>query len=300
MFKMPNLDIQQILTNPIRPHHEVGLIGQWWLLVGFFTKWKRGAQQRTVCFHKPRSERTAIAGPNAATDDRPKQHGWSFVRAKPTHRAIAVVLTFCAVMALVSAPRAQGSITVMALFKDRAMVLINGKQRLLKIGKPSPEGLLLIEADSDLAVIEHAGKRRDYRLGRRINTKFAKPAAGVSTTIWPDQHGMYMVVGSINGFPVSFLVDTGATYVAMSRGQARRLGIDYEIDGKPGASSTAAGIVRSYSVHLAKVKIGEIELRDIRATVIDADAPRQVLLGNSFLNRLRMHRDGAAMVLTKP
>ena len=109
---------------------------------------------------------------------------------------------------------------------------------------------------------------------------------------------MYRVVGSINGFPVRFLVDTGASSIAMNSAQARRLGIDYRVEGKPGMASTASGVVRSYGVVLDRVKVGDIELRNVRAEIIDGSHPQQVLLGMTFLSRVDMAREGQMLELT--
>jgi len=59
-------------------------------------------------------------------------------------------------------------ITVSGLFNDKAVVTIDGKQRLLKVGKPSPEGVLLISANAKEAVIEVDGEQKTYTLGQHI------------------------------------------------------------------------------------------------------------------------------------
>ncbi|MCH9670175.1 MAG: retroviral-like aspartic protease family protein [Gammaproteobacteria bacterium] len=209
------------------------------------------------------------------------------------------VLILCAALCL--APNvsvaADLAIQVMALFENKAVVLIDGKRRLLNRGAPSPEGVVLIEADSRSALLEIGGQQRRFELGRRIATNFDPPAGGAMVRIWPTPSGMFTVNGSINGFPVSFLVDTGATYVAMNRGAARRLGIDYLVEGVRGRASTANGVVDSYAVKLDKIRVGSIQLRDVDASVIDGDHPTVVLLGNSFLNRLNIERTGKALII---
>jgi aspartyl protease family protein len=110
---------------------------------------------------------------------------------------------------------------------------------------------------------------------------------------------MYLVVGSINGYPVDFVVDTGATLVSLSGREARRLGIDYRVVGTPGQSSTASGIDTIYLVNLDRVKVGDIELRNVRGAVHDGDFPPATLLGMSFLSRLTMRQDGQVLELKK-
>ncbi|MGH8520094.1 MAG: retropepsin-like aspartic protease family protein [Gammaproteobacteria bacterium] len=188
---------------------------------------------------------------------------------------------------------------VVGLFKDKAILDINGKQRLLAAGHQAPEGITLISANSKEAVIEVEGKRGTYALGNRIGSQFAAATAGAAVRISPNPMGMYNVGGAINGYAVSFMVDTGATQVAMNKHLARRLGIDYRLIGTEGASSTASGIVKSFGVTLKKVRVGDIELMDVPATVIDGDFPTETLLGMSFLSRVDMDREGRLMVLRK-
>ena len=183
-------------------------------------------------------------------------------------------------------------ITVSGLFKDRAVVIIDGKQRLLTIGKPSPEGVTLISANTSEAVLEIDGEQKTYELGREISSAFTGPTPGETVTIAPDDGGMYLVNGSINGFQVSFVVDTGATLIAMNKHQAKRIGLDYKMKGVESTSETAAGYARIFLVKLNEVKVGNITVRDVDAAVHDDDFPTVILLGNSFLGRVNMVREG--------
>ena len=109
---------------------------------------------------------------------------------------------------------------------------------------------------------------------------------------------MYITQGSINNFSVQFLVDTGATWVAMSEVVAKRLGINY-YRGRKGYAGTASGTAEIYKVTLDKVKVGDIELRNVPAAVISGYGSHQVLLGNSFLKRCEMTRTKSVMILKK-
>jgi aspartyl protease family protein len=172
------------------------------------------------------------------------------------------------------------------------------KQHLLRAGQASPEGVKLISANSNQAVIEDLGKQSTLTLGRSISSNFSAPR-NQRMKIVPDARGMYRTTGSINGFPVNFMVDTGATLVSMNRQQAKRLGIDYKIEGVPAVSSTASGYSRIYLVKLKRVKIGEIELRNIKAAVHDGDFPKITLLGMSFLGQLEMLSSGGELQLSR-
>jgi aspartyl protease family protein len=191
-------------------------------------------------------------------------------------------------------------VTVTGLFKDRAVLDLDGKTRVLSAGMISPEGVKLVSATSREAVLEINGVIRTYALGEHIRGQYAPAAAGASITIAPDGQGMYQVAGSINGFQVSFLVDTGATFISLNRPTARRIGLNYKLDGTQSHSTTASGMVPVWLVKLDRVRIGDIELRDVPASVQDMDFPDVTLLGNSFLQRLHLDRQGALLKLTKP
>lgn len=189
-------------------------------------------------------------------------------------------------------------IVVVALFKDKAVMNIDGNRRVLRVGEVSPEGAKLISADSDEAVIEVNGRREAFPLGAHIGSSF-QAAASREVQIFPDTYGMYTTTGSINGHLINFLVDTGATTIALNANHAKRLGIDFRYVGKKGVVETASGVVEAYGIVLNSVRVGEIELRDVYATVIDGDFPTDVLLGMSFLGRVEMQRAGKALTLKK-
>ncbi len=188
---------------------------------------------------------------------------------------------------------------VEGLFRDRAILTIDGRQRLLKAGETSPEGVTLVSANAREAVLEIDGERRSYGLGGHISSSYAGPPPGVVVQLWPDRQGMYLASGAINGFPTRFLVDTGATVVAMNRNDAKRFGVDFRLDGKEGRTHTASGTAKAWYVTLARVRVGDIELRDVEAAVLDGDHPVDVLLGNSFLGRLDLSREGQILELRK-
>jgi aspartyl protease family protein len=96
---------------------------------------------------------------------------------------------------------------------------------------------------------------------------------------------------------VQFLVDTGATSVAMGVPEAERLGIDYR-KGVVGRGSTANGIVTVYHVKLSSVRIGDVEVYDVDASVLPS-AMGHILLGNSFLTRFQMTRHNDQLVLDR-
>lgn len=186
-----------------------------------------------------------------------------------------------------------------ALFKDKAIVLVDGARRVLQTGETSPEGVKLLSTDTqeEQAEIELDGKRQVLKLGIVISS-FAT-VGKQSIVVYPDRSGHYFVTGLINGVTVRFLVDTGASTVTMGAATARRLGIDYRKAGRPGLSSTAAGVVPKYMLQLDRVQVGGSTLYGVEGGVIEGMDGDIVLLGMSFLNRFDMKRDSEKLELVQ-
>ncbi len=205
------------------------------------------------------------------------------------------VVTVFFLMAVESVWASQ-DIEVQGLFSGKAVVSIDGQRRVIAVGETSPEGVKLISADTNQATLEIDGKRANYALGSSISLNFVK-AKSVEEKVFANERGMFMSVGSINGQSVRFLVDTGATSIAMNTTQARRLGVRYATEGKLVTVSTASGFVKAYRVRLKTVSLGKIKRRNIEAMVIDGEHPGPILLGMSFLGNLKVEKAGNALTL---
>ena len=190
-------------------------------------------------------------------------------------------------------------ITIQALFKDKAILVIDGTRRVLKSGETSPEGVKLLSADTqeEKAVIEINGKRETLKLG--VVVAGFKATGRSSVTLYPERGGHFFADGNINGVPVRFLVDTGATVVAMNSQVANRLGLDYRKNGRPGVASTAGGLVRTYDLRLNTVQVGDVVLHNVAGSVTEGASPSEILLGMSFLGQLDMKREGDKMELSE-
>jgi len=222
-------------------------------------------------------------------------HG--FVIGVAAFRSATLMLLFMLILIWSGSTIAVERLRVVALFPDKAMVEIDGKNRLLKKGKASPEGVLLISADAKGAVLEVDGKRENYELGRHVSAAYSKPKVQ-EVRIWRNTRGGYTTVGTINGRTVNMLVDTGASAVAMSEVEARRLGIPYQLKGTVIRVSTASsGNVKGYNVILDRVQVGDILLRNVQGTVIEGSSPSEVLLGMTFLGQLQMENSGNVLLL---
>ena len=214
-------------------------------------------------------------------------------------KAFILIIIFFSTLLNVQLSFAIDKIVINGLFKNKAIVTIDGKQRVLKKGKVSPEGALLVESNSKEAIIEVNGQQQTYTLGSHIGGNFAPPTEGKKLILAPDSGGMYNVSGTINGSHVSFVVDTGATLVSMNSNVAKKLGIDYKLTGREGQSYTASGKSKIYIINLKKVKVGDIELHNVKGAVHEGNFPVITLLGMSFLGKLDMKREGRIMELQK-
>ncbi|MFW5451586.1 MAG: TIGR02281 family clan AA aspartic protease [Methylophagaceae bacterium] len=189
------------------------------------------------------------------------------------------------------------NIMVVGLFSGQAVLTINNKQRLLKVGKTSPEGVTLISATSQKAILEVGGVQKEYLLGSQIGGNFGPPPTQTVVSLWPT-NGMYLTPGSINGFSVNFLVDTGASAIALNIATAKRLGLNY-LNGQRIGVKTASGRSGAYAVTLDQVQVGDIKLYNVKAMVLDGAEPAVALLGMTFLGQLDMQRTGEKMELKK-
>lgn len=206
---------------------------------------------------------------------------------------LLVALLAALVMGPVSAaPR----VSVVALFNGKAMVEVDGRRQLLAVGQSTPSGVKLVSASTKEAVLEIGGRRQVLGLSRSVGGTFAAPEQR-SVHISQDARGMYITTGSVNGMAMSFLVDTGATTVALNSGDAARAGIDYRLRGTRVGVNTASGRAVGYQVTLDTVSVGDISVPNVQATVLEGSSPHMPLLGMSFLGRLKMRHEGALLVL---
>lgn len=183
------------------------------------------------------------------------------------------------------------------LFKNKAFLTIDGVNQLLKVGETSPEGVKLVSSSSKHAIIEVDRKLVKLTVSQRISASFSD-AKFAEVKLLRHRNGHFFASGAINGYPAKFMVDTGATAIAMNINEARRFGIKPE-SGVLSTASTAGGIVKTYVVNLNKVRVGSITLHNISATIVDGDHPVQILLGNTFLSKVNMSEQAGVMVLRK-
>ena len=207
---------------------------------------------------------------------------------------LILVATFFASQTL-----AETRLNVVGLFSGKALVSINGSAPQTIGAGQTKNGVKLISADSESATFMVEGKRQTLKMGQAASVAgSAGPVNNDPVSLYADSRGHFTGNLSINGASLKYLVDTGASTVALNSGDAKFAKIDYE-KGEKAQASTANGVVEVYLVKLNTLKIGTITLNNIEATVHEGGAPSVVLLGMSALNKLDMKRDNSIMTLTK-
>lgn len=154
---------------------------------------------------------------------------------------------------------------------------------------------MFIQSNPDLVETIVAGGRDDGDLQlSMVKTSATRPATGPLSSrhhiVRIDDLGHFRDDFRLNGRPMAALVDTGATLVAINGSTARRIGIkltraDFIYD-----VNTANGKAKAAAATIDRVQIGRIEVRDVKAVVLDDRALSGTLIGMSFLKRLSSFR----------
>lgn len=194
-------------------------------------------------------------------------------------------------------PAQAAELALVGLLPGKALVVIDGgRARTMAVGTLQ-NGVKLVSIEDGAAVFEVDGRRQRFVLGQQTVSSGADDGTLATVTLTADGRGHFSAPGSVNGAPIRFLVDTGATLVSMGAADAVRANIDYR-KGQPGMSMTANGPTKVWRVTLNSVKLGSVTLHQVDAAVHEHDLP-VALLGMSFLNRMEMKRDGSTMTLKK-
>lgn len=202
---------------------------------------------------------------------------------------------------------AAAQVSIGGIMGDRALVSVDGgPPKVIRAGEEY-QGIRVLEVRAGKVIVEDAGKRYELGLGSGVGPSAVGSArAGGNdgmaldgkAMLHADSRGHFTATVQINGVSSRFLVDTGATAVALPMSLARRAGIT--LPPRPDAwTATANGTIRAYRVTLDEVRLDGIKLYQVEGLVLDDVQLSQSLLGMSFLNRTAMQRDGDVMSLRK-
>ncbi len=192
------------------------------------------------------------------------------------------------------------SVTLSGMVGNKALLIVDGSAPKIVAAGESFKDVKVISTQGDSAVLMVGGKRINVRVGdapASVGEQAGSKSSGSKIVLTAGDGGHFLAQGSINGKAVQFMVDTGATTVAMGAAEAKRMGIDYAA-GKPVRMSTANGQALGYLLTLNTVRIGDVEVQNVEA-IVSQQAMPYVLLGNSFLTRFSMRRDADQMVLER-
>ena len=209
---------------------------------------------------------------------------------------VAVVLATITLLA--SAAAQAQSVSMAGSLGTRALLVIDGKPRQVAVGT-TVEGVKLLAVSNNDALVEVNGQRVALQLGGSPANLGGAASAGTGDKIvlTSVSGGHFVTSGTVNGSAVRFIVDTGATTIAMGAADAERIGLDYK-KGQLGYTSTANGVIPAYRVMLSSVRIGDVQVYNVEATVLPSTMP-YMLLGNSFLDRFQMRRENDRLTLEK-
>jgi aspartyl protease family protein len=203
-------------------------------------------------------------------------------------------------LALAAGTAAAQTVTLQGMLGRKALLIVNGGAPRTVAPGETHQGVKVLSTSGDEAVVEIAGRRQTLRIGEApasVGSAAGASPRGDKIVLTAGSGGHFLTQGAINGRAVQFMVDTGATSVAMGVAEAERLGIAYK-QGQLARGNTANGPVTVYQVKLASLRIGDVEVYDVDAAVLPAPMSH-VLLGNSFLTRFQMTRHNDQLVLER-
>lgn len=214
-------------------------------------------------------------------------------------KAFAALLLTCAGLLAGSGVAYAQSVALSGMLGAKALLVVDGSApKSVAVGE-SHRGVKVLSTSADQAVVEVGGSRQTLRMGEApVSTGgSAEGAANGKIVLHAGSGGHFLTQGQINGRAVTFLVDTGASTVAMSVADAERIGLAYK-SGQSVRMNTANGVTSGWLVKLTSVRLGQVDVYNVDAVVSPAAMP-YVLLGNSVLTRFQMTRTNDQLVLDK-
>ena len=209
--------------------------------------------------------------------------------------------TLCLAAALLlTAPAWAQSVAINGTLGNKALLIVDGGfPKAVAVGEVH-KGIKVVAIQGEQITLEMGGKRQTLRVGdapASVGSGAGEQLSGGRVVLTAGPGGHFLTDGQINGRTVQFMVDTGATTVAMSVADAKRIGLNYQ-NGQPVQMSTANGVTQGWRVTLNTVRVGDVMVSGVEAVVTPGGMP-YVLLGNSFLSRFQMNRNNDQMVLER-
>jgi aspartyl protease family protein len=165
------------------------------------------------------------------------------------------------------------------------------------------DGAKIITVEANSILVEAAGKKFRIELGAgpmrlpAASTGSSDGSGAGRVVLTADSRGHYVTTGFVNNKPQQFLVDTGASIVALSKADALRLGLNLA-NGRTVQANTANGRAYGTAIRIDSLRIGEITVNNVETWVLD-DLAGPALLGMTFLSRTAMQQEGGSLTLVK-
>lgn len=129
------------------------------------------------------------------------------------------------------------------------------------------------------------------------NVTTASTAGNREVVLIRNPYGHYVATGKINGYPVTFLLDTGASDIAIPASTAQKLHL---VPGPQIRVQTANGVALARRTFVKSISLGGITLHNLPATILSNDGVNEVLLGMSFLKQLELIQKGETLTIKQP
>jgi len=194
------------------------------------------------------------------------------------------------------------SVALTGVLGSKALLVVNGSPPKALAANETHQGVRLLQISGDTAVVDVQGQRQTLRLGEAPVSVGSRGGAGGGSrsnrvVLIADSRGHFIDRGLINGKSMQYMVDTGASTIAIGRPDAERMGLPFQ-QGTPVLMRTANGTAQGWHIKLDSVRVGEVDLYDVDAIVAPQSMP-YVLLGNNLLSQFQMTRKGSEMVLER-
>jgi len=192
------------------------------------------------------------------------------------------------------------SVAINGTLGNKALLIVDGGfPKAVAVGEMH-KGIKVVAIQGEQITLEMGGKRQTLRVGdapASVGSGAGEQLSGNRVVLAAGPGGHFVTAGQINGRAVQFMVDTGATTIAMGVADANRIGLNYQ-NGQPVQMSTANGMTQGWRITLNTVRVGDVMVSGVDAVVTPVGMP-YVLLGNSFLSRFQMNRNNDQMVLER-
>ena len=207
--------------------------------------------------------------------------------------------TLAALVALCLAPSWANAqvVTLAGMLGSKALLVVDANPPKAVGAGDEFQGVKVLAVTKEEATIEINGARRTLRLGEAPVSVGARGGSGKRVVLMADSRGHFVNSGTINGRVMQYMVDTGATTIAIGRSDADRMGLNYK-GAAPVRMNTANGVAQGWRIKLDSVRLGDVEVLGVEAIITPRPMP-YVLLGTNFLMQFQMTRINDQRVLEK-